>query len=241
MKRVKIKFANESLSKLLKIKDGINIIDSKSNTFNNTTELLLESNDFGEVGEGCEPSEAYFKDVSDMPIRRYRQVIKTNLSYGEAMIALGNGDAVTRDIWFGYWKIEVIKGLSNPIIIATCKDGSRVPSTPYQEDMAATDWMIVIPDESLDIAEANAPLIVTDRDIIGLAYDARNFLLNHYNVADEFYVEGFDYNGMMLITYFVARNIINVMPFTEAQVPIARLTEKGKSFLLKLREIEENR
>lgn len=244
MKRVKVKLTNEVLSILLKVKDGIKIIDSMSNTFNNVTELLLESNDFDEVREGCEAPTVNFKDVSDVsdiPVRRYKQVIKTNLSYGQAMTALRNGDAVTRAIWLGYWRVEVIERLSNHIIVATCKDGSRVPSTPYQEDMSATDWMIVIPDESLVTTKVNEQPVVTDRDVSDLTYAARRFMLDRYDVTDQIDIIGFGYNEMMLITYLVARKIINIMPFSEAQVPIAELTEKGKSLLLKLREIEENR
>lgn len=145
MKRVRIQCTNELLGDILKIKNGINLISTQTDTFLNTTDILLESENFEYTQEGSMPIIIDMSDILDVPTYKYKTVLANDLSYSEAMFALKNGKAVTRKSWFGYWEKETITGLTYPIIVATTKDGARVPATPYQEDMLATDWMTVIP------------------------------------------------------------------------------------------------
>ena len=244
MKRLKVKFTNELLSDLLKVKNNVKLIDSRSNSFNNTTELLFESEQFDEVSDGCETPSTETEKVLDIPVRMFNTVTKTGLSYGEAMIALNNGDAVTREIWYGYWRIEVIKGLSNPIIVATCKDGSRVPSTPYQEDMTATDWMIVVPKERpADIkkeSELNPTesFNITKSNAMVVPIQARA-ILKHFESGDiikiDKYFNNIGYNPQWIV-YLQSHKLIEIFPFAEGQIPTGIITEKGKTLLNKIRE-----
>jgi gamma-glutamylcyclotransferase (GGCT)/AIG2-like uncharacterized protein YtfP len=89
--------------------------------------------------------------------KQYSKVVKTDMSYGEAMFALINqGKKVTRKVWDGYWLMDTIhynggepqKGLTSKnhahkVIMAKLKTGGFAVASPYQEDMLANDWMIV--------------------------------------------------------------------------------------------------
>lgn len=65
------------------------------------------------------------------------------LTFGLAVEALKKGFKVSRKSWGGYWKIEKLDILSEPTIVAYCKDGSIQAATPYQCDILAEDWMII--------------------------------------------------------------------------------------------------
>lgn len=84
--------------------------------------------------------------------KRYSKVIETGLTYGKAVdMAIHEGKKVTRAIWDGYWCKQVIAGLENEqlvqwrgeFLVAVLKSGGYAIATPYQEDMHATDWMVV--------------------------------------------------------------------------------------------------
>ena len=73
---------------------------------------------------------------------RYTEIVKDNLSFGDAINALHAGQKVTRAIWQGYWVIEDNEEFGE-IIVAYLKDGGKAVATPYNADMLALDWMIV--------------------------------------------------------------------------------------------------
>ncbi len=84
--------------------------------------------------------------------KRYSKVITTGLTYGKAVdMAIHEGKKVTRAIWDGYWCKQDIMGLQSEnlpmwqgeFLVAVLKSGGYAIATPYQEDMHATDWMIV--------------------------------------------------------------------------------------------------
>lgn len=84
--------------------------------------------------------------------KRYSKVIATGLTYGKAVdMAIHEGKKVTREIWDGYWRKQVITGLQDEqlpqwhgeFLVAVLKSGGYAIATPYQEDMHATDWMVV--------------------------------------------------------------------------------------------------
>lgn len=66
------------------------------------------------------------------------------MDFGEALNYLQQGHKIKRDNWGGYWTLESLNGLSRPIIIATLKEtAERVPATAYQEDILATNWLVL--------------------------------------------------------------------------------------------------
>ena len=80
----------------------------------------------------------------------FGEVVKTGLSFGEAMHeAIVNDQFVARENWGGFWYNEVPTNpdmdlFTQPVLVAVLKDGkSVVPATPYNEDIQARDWMIV--------------------------------------------------------------------------------------------------
>lgn len=84
--------------------------------------------------------------------KRYSKVILSGLTYGRAVdMAIHEGKKVTRAIWDGYWCKQDIMGLQNEslpmwqgeFLVAVLKGGGYAIATPYQEDMHATDWMVV--------------------------------------------------------------------------------------------------
>lgn len=85
-------------------------------------------------------------------IKRYSKVILSGLTYGRAVdMAIHEEKKVTRAIWDGYWCKQAIAGLQNEqlphwqgeFLVAVLKGGGYAIATPYQEDMHATDWMVV--------------------------------------------------------------------------------------------------
>ncbi|MGR5954205.1 Thoeris anti-defense Tad2 family protein [Bacillus paranthracis] len=84
--------------------------------------------------------------------KRYSKVILSGLTYGRAVdMAIHEGKKVTRAIWDGYWCKQAVAGLQNEtlpqwqgeFLVAVLKSGGYAIATPYQEDMHATDWMVV--------------------------------------------------------------------------------------------------
>ncbi|KMP65268.1 hypothetical protein TU57_10785 [Bacillus cereus] len=84
--------------------------------------------------------------------KRYSKVILSGLTYGRAVdMAIHEGKKVTRAIWDGYWCNQDIMGLQSEslpmwqgeFLVAVLKSGGYAIATPYQEDMHATDWMVV--------------------------------------------------------------------------------------------------
>lgn len=94
-------------------------------------------------------------EIDKIKEMQYRHIVGAGLSYPEAMYALiKQGKKVTRKIWGGYWYMERIeyKGDNEPqnvesvfhkVIMAKLKNGGYAVATPYQDDMLATDWMVV--------------------------------------------------------------------------------------------------
>lgn len=78
------------------------------------------------------------KDVFESAYRK-----TSGLTFGLAVEAMKKGFKVARAGWGGYWNLEKINILSEPTIVAYCKDGSIQAATPYQCDMLADDWVIV--------------------------------------------------------------------------------------------------
>lgn len=82
--------------------------------------------------------------------KMYGEVVQTGLSYGQAMHeAVVNEKFVARAHWGGFWYNDVPQNpefdlFTVPVLVAVLKDGiNAVPATPYNEDIQATDWMIV--------------------------------------------------------------------------------------------------
>lgn len=91
-----------------------------------------------------------FTQLESMKDKRYKRVVETGLSYGQAMEKLlKEGKKVSRAVWDGYWVVQTIGNLngspswSGQFIVACLKNGSQAIASPYQEDMFATDWMVV--------------------------------------------------------------------------------------------------
>lgn len=90
-------------------------------------------------------------DVSGEPTvkNQYTTIVLHGLKFSEAMKLLEDGAKVTRSIWGGYWKNQNIYTDGDfgaeykKAIVARLKDGGWAVATPYQEDMLATDWMVV--------------------------------------------------------------------------------------------------
>ncbi len=84
--------------------------------------------------------------------KRYSKIVETELTFGLAMdYALVLNKKVTRAKWDGYWCKQEIRGTlcknapswKGEFLVAILKDGGYAVATPYQEDMLATDWMVV--------------------------------------------------------------------------------------------------
>lgn len=75
----------------------------------------------------------------------YTNIIEENLTFGAAVEkCTKEGKKVTRAIWKGYWVTIESNGFSQPVITAVKKNNEGiVPAQPYQEDMLASDWMVV--------------------------------------------------------------------------------------------------
>lgn len=77
----------------------------------------------------------------------FKEVIKNNISYGQAMHeAIVEGQQVARAHWGGYWTNDTsMKTYTQPVLVAVLRDNlGVVPAVPYNEDIQATDWMVVI-------------------------------------------------------------------------------------------------
>jgi Protein of unknown function (DUF2829) len=107
----------------------------------NKSTFLVQSNRLEEVTE-----------LENQLDKKYSKVIETGLTFGQAIDrALREGEKITREIWGGYWCVQKIRGLADfnsptwkgHFLVATLKDGGHAMATPYQEDMFATDWMVV--------------------------------------------------------------------------------------------------
>lgn len=71
------------------------------------------------------------------------------MNFGQALEALKQGKAVSREIWEGCWFMETLHiknefydDAMEPMIIAKLKTGELVPAQPYQQDLLAEDWLI---------------------------------------------------------------------------------------------------
>lgn len=73
--------------------------------------------------------------------KRYNKVVECDLSFGQAMDALLDGEKISRSVWCGYWELrETEFGMT---IVAELKDGSKAVASPYQSDMLSFDWQVV--------------------------------------------------------------------------------------------------
>ena len=90
-----------------------------------------------------------------MENKMYSEVIEMGLTYGQAVdLCIHKGQKISRPHWGGYWFVPttLVEGrdndgdfIMNKIIVACLKEGCGfAPATPYQEDLFAQDWMIVI-------------------------------------------------------------------------------------------------
>jgi len=68
---------------------------------------------------------------------------KTNLTFGQAIVAMKQGKKIARSLWGGYWTLEEIEEVTNSTIVATLRSGNRTVATAYQEDILAEDWEVV--------------------------------------------------------------------------------------------------
>jgi hypothetical protein len=81
--------------------------------------------------------------------KRYSKVVHEKLDFASALVHLSEGKMVTRAIWDGYWKEQLIftatdgDMVSKKAIVAYLKGGGWAVASPYQEDMLAKDWMVV--------------------------------------------------------------------------------------------------
>ncbi|MED1125479.1 hypothetical protein [Bacillus atrophaeus] len=84
--------------------------------------------------------------------KRYSRILQKGLSFGRAVDkALCEGKKVSREVWDGYWCKQTVGGqMDNNLpswegdfLVAILKDGGYAIATPYQDDMFATDWMVV--------------------------------------------------------------------------------------------------
>lgn len=81
--------------------------------------------------------------------KMYARIIERGLTYGQAVdMAIHGGKKVTRAIWRGYWVVCELSSMYSleptKMIIAVLRDHKGTePATPYNEDMYATDWMVV--------------------------------------------------------------------------------------------------
>lgn len=82
------------------------------------------------------------------------------MNFGQALENLKMGEKVARAHWGGYWFMPVHAEGQEPIpseslckpfafnttlIVAKLKDnGGYVPATPYQEDILANDWEVIV-------------------------------------------------------------------------------------------------
>ncbi|MFA2720549.1 Thoeris anti-defense Tad2 family protein [Bacillus paranthracis] len=123
---------------------GVSAVDYKIMNTNDSSTMILPHSIIEESTISIRPAE-----VSN---KRYSKVIATGLTYGKAVdMAIHEGKKVTRAIWDGYWCKQVIAGLQNEslpqwqgeFLVAVLKSGGYAIATPYQEDMHATDWMVV--------------------------------------------------------------------------------------------------
>ncbi|MFJ8247261.1 MW1434 family type I TA system toxin [Peribacillus asahii] len=94
--------------------------------------------------------DSYTKLLETDSPKRYSRTIEKGLTYGQAMDKLMiHGKKVTRAVWGGYWEVQHVGNISGSpswmgkFIVAVLKDGGYAMASPYQEDMFATDWMVV--------------------------------------------------------------------------------------------------
>jgi hypothetical protein len=73
---------------------------------------------------------------------KFKNVVKDNMSFGDAVNALHEGRKVSRSIWEGYWVIEDREEFGE-VIVAYLKDGGKAVAQPYNQDMLALDWRVV--------------------------------------------------------------------------------------------------
>lgn len=118
--------------------------DYKIMNTNDSSTMILSRSMVDEATISIRPAEVNTK--------RYSNVIMSGLTYGRAVdMAIHEGKKVTRAIWDGYWCKQAIAGLQNEqlpqwhgeFLVAVLKSGGYAIATPYQEDMHATDWMVV--------------------------------------------------------------------------------------------------
>lgn len=92
-------------------------------------------------------TEPYEENVDN---KQFGKILSRNIPFSDAMYHLAKGKKVTRSIWGGYWKEQVIftadgegNMMKRKAIVAFLKDGGWAIASPYQEDMLASDWMVV--------------------------------------------------------------------------------------------------
>lgn len=80
--------------------------------------------------------------------KMYSEVVLSDMTYGQAVdAAVHQGAKVTRAVWGGYWELVPHHSINGDteILMAILKDnGGIAPATPYDEDIKAKDWMIVV-------------------------------------------------------------------------------------------------
>jgi len=76
------------------------------------------------------------------------------LNFGQAIEALKQGKKISREVWGGYWVLDIIsnpmkdKNFSQePMIYAYTKYNKIHPAIAYQPDILAEDWFIITVDK----------------------------------------------------------------------------------------------
>jgi hypothetical protein len=67
-----------------------------------------------------------------------------NLDFGKAIEALKRGHRIKRRDWKGYWILDKFEEDGSPLIIACLANGTLAAAQPYQSDILAEDWEIII-------------------------------------------------------------------------------------------------
>jgi hypothetical protein len=85
--------------------------------------------------------------------KMYSTEIELGLTYGQAMdLCIHKRKKIARPHWGGYWFVPTtgIEGRDNDgdfimekMIVASLRNGTFAPATPYAEDYFANDWMVV--------------------------------------------------------------------------------------------------
>lgn len=76
--------------------------------------------------------------------KMYGDVLSRDLTFGVAMdAAIHGGQRVARAVWGGYWELQDLPTLTEPVLVAVLKDGGATLALPYPSDILATDWMVV--------------------------------------------------------------------------------------------------